>query len=334
MTSTGGVAGTAGAYGRISGRSALGLAGADRVEPKEVWMITLPRTVARKLLRRLRTGLGAVGRRLAALDVAPAVPGPNERYVEEAPLDRLALEVFSGEWSTRFPPPLEEVSGPHDLFDDPRLDRTLEVLGGVEGRDVLELGPLEGAHTATLRNRHGAGRVVAIEANERAWLRCLTTKEVLGLDRVEFRLGDLRPYLASTTEHFDVAVAIGVLYHLDDPVPVLRDLVRVSDRLVIWTHVYTPEVAGSLNADRFDPPVTRSVDGVDYRLHPFRYEESLEWAGFCGGTRPTASWIDGGDLVEVLEGLGHEIVLRETDTPPLGPTALLATRRRQGLSQR
>ncbi len=44
-----------------------------------------------------------------------------------------------------------------------------------------------------------------------------------------------------------------MLYHLDDPVPVLTDLARVTDRIVVWTHVYNDEFGMERLADRFDP---------------------------------------------------------------------------------
>jgi SAM-dependent methyltransferase len=203
----------------------------------------------------------------------------------------------------------------------------VEALGGAEDATVLELGPLEGAHSVTLR-RLGARHVVAIEANTSAYLRCLVTKEVLRLDGVEFRLGDLRPYLADTTERFDLAVAIGVLYHLDDPVPVLADLARVADRIVIWTHVHNAEFDVDRLAGRFGAPVARSLGTTTYRLHPFSYLESLEWQGFCGGTRPTAAWIERDGLLDVVDALGFDVVLRDDHDHEYGPAITLALRRR------
>ncbi len=251
----------------------------------------------------------------------------NERYVESAPSAANAVDLFAGQWSTRLP--IEDTTGSVDLIGDHRLVSCVEALGGVADADVLELGPLEGAHSITLREL-GASRVVAIEANTSAYLRCLITKEVTGLSGVEFRLGDFRPYLADTGDRFDMAVAIGVLYHLEDPVPVLADLARVTDRIVIWTHVHCGDVEGDVEqlAGRFDPPVERTMDSTAYRLHRFRYAESLAWAGFCGGTRPTAAWIERDDLLAVVDALGFDVVLREDNDHEYGPAITLALRRR------
>lgn len=280
----------------------------------------------------MRRVFGRIGRRLARLDVSAVGPVSsdepgdlNERYVESAPSAGNAVDLFAGQWSTRLP--IEAPTGPIDLIGDHRVVSCVEALGGITDAKVLELGPLEGAHSITLRQL-GARRVVAIEANTNAYLRCLITKEVTGLHGVEFRLGDFRPYLASTDEHFDLAVAIGVLYHLDDPVPVLVDLTRITDRIVIWTHVYNREFDVERLAHRFDSPVERLLDATTYHLHPYRYAESLDWNGFCGGTRPSACWIERDDLLDVVESLGFDVVLRDDHDHQYGPAITLAIQRR------
>lgn len=257
--------------------------------------------------------------------MAPVEAEANERYIETPPSVANAVDLFAGQWSTRLP--IDAPTGSADLIGDGRILSCVEALGGVDDADVLELGPLEGAHSITLREL-GARRVVAIEANTSAYLRCLVTKEITGLDGVEFRLGDFRPYLSSTDERFDLAVAIGVLYHLDDPVPVLRDLARITDRIVIWTHVYNPALDVERLAHRFDPPAEHSIGSTAYRLHPFRYAESLDWDGFCGGTRPTATWIERDDLLAVIEALDFEVVLCDDHDHQYGPAITLALRRR------
>ena len=254
-----------------------------------------------------------------------AQDGPNDRCLESPPSVANAVNVFAGEWSTKLP--IDTPTGFADLFDDDRITSCVEALGGVEGAQVLELGPLEGAHTATLRGL-GAASVEAIEANTGAYLRCLVTKEVLGLDGVSFRLGDFRPFLADTNERYDLAVAIGVLYHLDDPVPVLTDLARITDRIVIWTHVYNDEFGMERLADRFDPVEHHSSGSTTYRLHPYRYESSLDWSGFSGGTRPVARWIERDDLLEVIDALGFDVVLRNDHDHPHGPAVTMALIRR------
>ncbi len=78
-----------------------------------------------------------------------------DAYVHAAPSGQAALQIFDGEWSSKLPPPYDKVSGSSELFQDARIEWMLEVLGGVKGLRVLELGPLEAGHTCMLE-RAGA----------------------------------------------------------------------------------------------------------------------------------------------------------------------------------
>jgi hypothetical protein len=62
------------------------------------------------------------------------------------------------------------------------------VRGRLDDMSLLELGPLEGAHTYQLE-KLGAKSILAIEANVEAFLKCLITKEITGLQVAKFMLG-------------------------------------------------------------------------------------------------------------------------------------------------
>ncbi len=100
---------------------------------------------------------------------------------------------------------------------------------------VLELGPLEGGHTYALE-KFGAD-VLAIESNSDAYLKCLIAKEITGI-KARFMLGDVTEFLTSTRERFDLVFACGVLYHMRDPITVIEDISRVTDRCYVWSHVF------------------------------------------------------------------------------------------------
>ena len=72
--------------------------------------------------------------------------GPSailDQYVQGAPDDQKALDIFAGEWSSAMPPEYAGLAaGAAALFEDPRLQWGIEQLGGVDGASVLELGPL------------------------------------------------------------------------------------------------------------------------------------------------------------------------------------------------
>jgi SAM-dependent methyltransferase len=261
--------------------------------------------------------------------------GPSilDQYVRDAPSQQLAIDVFAGEWSSRFPDHVGVTAGQVPLFTDPRITWVVERIGGRDAmRDlrVLELGPLEGGHTAML-DEAGA-HVTAIESNTRAYLKCLVTKEILGLTRSRFELGDFVPFLATTDHRYDLLVASGVLYHSPDPIGLLENIARVADRVAIWTHYFHDEVVAA------DPGKARmfvpSVESVDWRgesivLHRRNYLESLQWAGFCGGPEESALWMERDGLMTVLHGLGFgriEVQSDDLDNPNGACVMLLAQR--------
>ena len=59
---------------------------------------------------------------------------------------------------------------------------------------------------------------VSVESNKQAFLKCLIVKNILQMDKVEFKYGDFVSYLESTAELFDFIIASGVLYHLKNPI--------------------------------------------------------------------------------------------------------------------
>ena len=93
-----------------------------------------------------------------------------KHFFGSVPSDQNALDLFAGEWSSSPPADRPELkAGATPLFDDPRIawahHRLMEmgVAGGFTGRDVLELGPLEGGHTYLI-DRLNPTAVTAVEA--------------------------------------------------------------------------------------------------------------------------------------------------------------------------
>jgi hypothetical protein len=249
-----------------------------------------------------------------------------DEYVHTSPSPQNAVDVFAGEWSSKVP---GVESGPLPLFADDRVRWALERFGPMTGRKVLELGPLEGGHTYML-DRAGA-HVLAVEAQTRAYLKCLIAKELLGMPNARFVLGDLNGYLHDTTETYDACLACGVLYHMRDPVGTLALIGRVTSRLFLWTHYYDHEVieASELLRPRFGTHESAEQAGFPHTLHRFEYESALRLKGFCGGNAEYTNWLSRDDLFGALTHLGWRVDDIGFDTPdhPHGPAlALVATR--------
>jgi hypothetical protein len=263
---------------------------------------------------------------------ATATGNAQAHYVTSLPGPQNALDIFGGEWSSRLPGEFQHLTaGLLPLFEDPRISWFVERLGGIEGKTVLELGPLEGGHTYMLE-RAGASSIVAIEANTRAFLKCLVVKETLGLQRARFLCGDFLEYLRINRPKVDVCVASGVLYHMTNPLELISFMAQATDRACLWTHYYDEHVLAQRPhlAKQFADHQPARFDGFAHTLHRRIYEqEAVRWQGFCGGTQPTSCWLSRQDILAAFEHFGLRRIEVGFDDPnhANGPSlALVAVR--------
>jgi hypothetical protein len=250
-------------------------------------------------------------------------------FVRTAPSPQTAVDAVGDAWASRFPPPLQHVrAGQTRLFDDPRIAWGFDRLGGVVGRTVLELGPLEGAHSY-MAQAAGASRVTAIEANTKAFLKCLVVKELLDLDRCSFLCGDVVEYLLASNEQFDVCIASGILYHMVEPVRLIDLISRRAARVIIWTHFYDDQARANRGlGKRLGRAQAMEYGGFHHHVHRHRYGFDTRLAGFWGGTRPYSHWLSREDLLRALAHFGWrdvEIAFEELSHPN-GPALTLVAR--------
>jgi SAM-dependent methyltransferase len=243
-------------------------------------------------------------------------------YVKEAPSPEAAFKIFEGQWSSCIP---GFGLGAALLFDDFRIKWLEEQSGGLKGKRILELGPLEGGHTYML-SKAGASSITSIESNTTAFLKCLIVQNALKFD-AEFMLGDFCAYLDTCKDKFDLLLASGVLYHMTDPVKLLQDMAKVSNAIGIWTHYYDPDVIlgrEDLTKKFESEPEMQQVGDRKVVLYKQSYLEALNWGGFCGGSAPTSYWLTRDSLIGLLEDLGFKVLIGdETKVHPNGSAILL-----------
>lgn len=224
--------------------------------------------------------------------------------IPTAPSPQNALDVFMGEWISTPPPPLRHLSaGQMPLFQDPRVAWGLEALGGVAGQRVLELGPMEGGHSYMLQEG-GAREVIAIEGNQRCYLKCLVTKEIAGLDRVRYRLGNFVEFMRDTSERFDLVLVAGVLYHMADPLEVVHLVSRVTDRAFFWTHYYDDRVMQTVSAPHFSGSHELRHGEFTCTAERYNYHLGSRYAKYAGGLATHAHWLRRDDLLRLLAHVG------------------------------
>lgn len=281
-----------------------------------------------KIMNRIKTALPSSSNLPVPVQLGAAGLYILDDYVTSMPSDQNAIDLFKDQWSSSFPAEAGNVkAGELGLFTDPRMKWGGEMIGGFKDLDVLELGPLEAGHTYMLE-RGGAKSILAIEANSRAYLKCLITKEILNLRSARFQLGDFLEYLHASQETYDLCVANGVLYHMREPAELIYLISKVSDKTIIWTHYYDDEVikANPEKSGYFTEVKEHSFQGFDYVTNKYNYLEALKSGGFCGGTAPFSRWMYREDILACLKHFGFKNINISFDDPQTrsGPSFCLA----------
>jgi hypothetical protein len=261
----------------------------------------------------------AVKRRLGLMPT----PGPVPVFETRAPSVQTAVDLFKGQWASDLSEVLPGVeAGRHRLFTDHRPRLAAEALGTngrLDGMSVLELGPLEGAHSWQLAGLGAA--VVGVEANATAFLKCLVVKEALSMERVRFLLGDFSEHLRQGAGRYDMVFASGVLYHMADPLDLIALIAASTDRCFVWTQHY----AAARCSDRVPEAVSRGGFEATY----WRKDYGDKGLQFWGSDAHVPSWMEAEAILAAFRHFGMtevEVLEREPDHEQ-GPAFTIAARR-------
>lgn len=253
------------------------------------------------------------------------------QYVDGFPCDQNAIDLVPG-WNCSFPSEFGLDAGGLGLFDDSRIHWALERTGSIEGKVVLEVGPLEGMHTYML-DKHSPLKLDAVEANQICYLRCLITSQVLKIGRARFHLGDINDWLRYGKEQYDVIFACGVLYHMNNPSEFLRLASLRTNEIFIWTHYYSEDSlpVGDLRNLPFSGKINVvETAGIAVRCYERSYNNTAEGnPSFCGGMNDKHYWLHRDDLLAVLPALGfNSVEVGDEDVNhPGGPCFSIMARR-------
>ena len=242
---------------------------------------------------------------------APPPPSPREWW-ELLPFPSHRIRLIGDLYTSP-----DGVDAAHDL----RTDVVIEHIGGsLLGRSVVDLGCLEGAFAIEFARR-GAARVVGVEAREVSVRRCNLACELIGLENVEFKVGDVTEELTASPGRFDVVFASGIVYHLADPAAFLR-LARqactgialidthVADPLTIFKDC-SPEIVEHVSGGR----TYRGRTFTEFDLAAHEADRSrMLWAAW---ENPVSFWPLEADLVRMMHDAGFRDVTK-IDTSDAG----------------
>jgi hypothetical protein len=210
-------------------------------------------------------------------------------------LRRLNLYGFGiyENWYCKFPIERLNAQGNIEGFfiSEPRIDQLIKRMD-IEGKNILELGCLEGLHSLILQML-GAKEIIAIEGRRDNFLKCLIVKNAFKLDRCKFLFGDLNTILSSLTGPFDLCLALGILYHLDNPVKVIYHIAQLAESIFAWTHYATEDYPKGF------------ISEIKYQNHIYHGKyvgEDIEH--YLAGLKSKSFWMFEEDIFEALKDAG------------------------------
>lgn len=226
----------------------------------------------------------------------------QNRFELRAPSNQTIADIFRGSWATDLNTACGvEGTGSATLFDDVRIGMAASNLGRnnrFDGYNILELGPLEGAHSFQLE-RLGAAQVYGVEANTDAFLKCLLVKEMLNL-KARFYLSDVVSYLQQCQNNFDLVFCVGILYHMADPVELIKQICLHTSRCFVWTHYYDPE-----SPMREGVRTPRIVDRNGFQTTYFERDyPTMDGKLYLGGNRPQQAWLTQSEIIRTFAHFG------------------------------
>ena len=250
----------------------------------------------------------------------------DKKFETRLPSAQNAIDIFADHWASKIEsvyPGVKSGAAPMYSQEDQRPSLAAQHLGSapmsLQGMSVLELGPLEAAHTYQLA-KLGADSVLAIEANVEAYMKCLIVKEILEIPRSRFLLGDCLAFLKETNQQFDLIFCSGILYHMEDPFELIEAISMRTNRVFVWTHYYDETVA--LDPARFAREAHRG--GMKLKYWVLDYGDPA-YGKFWGGIKRTSAWMERDDIVRCFEHFGYRFKIHDDVKVHVGGPNIYAT---------
>lgn len=239
---------------------------------------------------------------------------------------QLRQRMSSQSWSShnlRFNEEVAAMPGKPDFLEtDLRLtsvEGMLRLVFGerLEGLRIADLGALEGGYSLAAARR--GARVVAVEARHGNVDKLRLVKEHFELENLEIVQGDVKDFTRKRFGEFDAVLALGILYHLDAPLPWLRQIAGATRKLLIIDSHVAPADDAALG--RIDPSISQlgplqEVEDAGRRYEGrwfFEYEKGADpeprlWASYSNNQ---SFWLTRESLLTAVKRCGFDLVLEQ-----------------------
>lgn len=221
-------------------------------------------------------------------------------------LDEVKREY--GEWSFDIPLPFGIWTRGNRQIPHTRLRRLVQVVSDLSLKPlaecrILDLGCLDGLFSIEFALQ--GANVVGVEVREANVKRADICKEILELDNLEFRQGDVRNLSLETYGEFDAIVCSGILYHLPaaDAIKLIHAMYKMVKRLVV--------IDSNLALEPQEQVLYENEEywGVTYREYPDDTpKDVIEKAIWSSADNPTSFWFTRPSLVNLLGRAGFSSV--------------------------
>lgn len=234
----------------------------------------------------------------------------------EATPERM-FDIIDG-WTSQFEINGKKVGGTVDLYNDPRLQWQIDNLPMIKGMHILELGPLEGAHTLAMYKR-GVSSVTAIEGVSDCFLRCLIVQQAFpALTEALFVFADFNKYIEMFLHEdmgtFDVVCANGVLYHQENPAELIYNLAKITDNVMVWSQVASEDKPSKVFVG------CENKNG-SYQGKLNTYGELMQ--GYCGGLSKEAIWLYPNEMLRCFKDAGFTKIIQKEVEPTVNGDAIM-----------
>ena len=241
--------------------------------------------------------------------------------------EELRRRLAAQEWTAhniRLNSEITTMPGRPDFMEtDLRLKAILRALsfsyrGQLKGLRVADLGCLEGGFTLAMAQQ--GMDVLGIEARQMNLDKSQLLKDHFDLPQLEFRLDDVKNFSLEKFGVFDVVLALGIFYHLNDPVRWLQQAAAATRGVLVLESHYAPADKRALklldSRLKLGPLVRESSNGFQYEgrwffeFEPHADREVMPWASYSNNQ---SFWLTKESILRAALRAGFDLVFEQHD---------------------